>query len=232
MKPIVAISADLEAEPVPRAQLKLAYVDAVRRAGGIPVVLPASSADELDELLARVDAVVLSGGDDVDVRALGRELHPAAEPMHPRRQEAELALARAVLERRLPALGICLGMQVVALAAGGELHQHLPDAGYAGLLDHRADHEVELAPGTRLAEILGTPRPRVVSHHHQAVASVPAAFRQAARAADGVVEAFEATDGRFLVCVQWHPERSPDAPETARLFRAVVDAARPRARPR
>jgi putative glutamine amidotransferase len=195
----------------------------------VPVVLPASEPGELDTLLARVDAVVLSGGDDVDVRALGRELHPAAEPMHPRRQAAELALARAVLERRVPALGICLGMQVLALAAGGELHQHLPDAGFSGLLDHRADHEVEVAPGTRLAAILAAPRPRVVSHHHQAVARIPAAFRESARASDGVVEAFEATDGRFLLCVQWHPERSPDAPETGRLFRAVVEAARERA---
>jgi putative glutamine amidotransferase len=226
MRPVIAISGDVGDGDAPRVRLKLSYADAVRRAGGLPLVVPPLDEDEARELVGRVDAVVLSGGDDLDLRELGLDLHPACETMHPRRQAGELALARAVLERRVPALGICLGMQVLAVAAGGTLHQHLPDAGFAGLLDHRADHEVELAPGSRLAGLLRSTRPRVVSHHHQAVAELPAGWRASARSTDGVLEAFEATDARFLVGVQWHPERSGDAPETGRLFMALIDAAR------
>jgi putative glutamine amidotransferase len=226
VQPIIGVSGDIKLDPAPVVRVKLAYLDAVRRAGGIPMILPAAPRGEIERLLERVDGVLLTGGDDIDVRERGRDLHPSAELMDPRRQAAEMALAQAVLERRTPALGVCLGMQVLAYAAGGELHQHLPDAGYRNLLDHRVPHAVEVMPGSRLASILANPRPEVVSHHHQAVARSPASLRQVARASDGVIEALEATDGRFLVAVQWHPERSPDAPESQRLFRALVDAAR------
>src|SRR5688572_1324104 len=228
MRPVIAISGDVGETDVPRVRLKLSYVDAVRRAGGLPLVLPPLGPGEIGELLERVDAVVLSGGDDLDLRELGVELHPAAETMHPRRQEGELALARAVLASDVPVLGICLGMQVLSVAAGGELHQHLPDAGFASLLDHRAEHEVAIEPGSRLSSVLRSPRPKVVSHHHQAVAKLPAGWRVSARASDGVLEAFESIDERFLLGVQWHPERSPEAPETERLFGALIDAARRR----
>lgn len=229
MKPVIAISGDLKSTPPEVVRIKLPYLEAIRRAGGVPVVLPAASREELAVLLERVDGVVLSGGDDIDLRARGVELHPRAEPMDPRRQAAELALAAYVLERRIPTLGVCLGMQILTVAAGGGMHQHLPDAGFEGLLDHRAEHEVEIMAGSRLAAILGNLRPRVVSHHHQAVVRIPTPFRQVARASDGVIEGFEAVDDRFLLGVQWHPERSPEAPETERLFRALVEAAARRA---
>lgn len=227
MKPLIAISGDVESEPELVARIKLSYVEAVSRAGGIPLMVPPGDAGDVPALLERVDGVVLSGGDDIDPRARGVALHPLAEPMHPRRQAFELALARGVIDRRVPALGICLGMQTLSYAAGGTLHQHLPDAGYADLVDHRGMHEVSIEPGSRLAAILGAHSGRVVSHHHQGVASVPAPFRVTARAPDGVLEAMEAPGERFLVAVQWHPERSPEAEATARLFRALVEAARP-----
>ncbi len=225
MRPIIGISGDLKSDPVAHVRLKLGYVDAVRRAGGIPVILPPLTPGDELELLRRVDGIVLSGGDDIDPRPLGGELHEQASPMHPRRQEGELALALAVLAHRVPTLGVCLGMQVLTVAAGGALHQHLPDAGYPNLLDHRAEHEVELMPGSRLQQIVGATRLRIVSHHHQGVARVPALLREVARSDDGVIEGLEAVDGRFLVAVQWHPERSPEAPDTERLFRALVEAA-------
>jgi putative glutamine amidotransferase len=227
VRPVIGIGGDVKREPVEVVRIKLAYLEAIRAAGGVPVVLPAVSEDELAVLLERVDGLLMSGGDDVDVRAFGRELHPKADLMHPRRQEAEFALARAALAGRKPTLGVCLGMQVLAIAAGGELHQHLPDAGVAGLIEHRGEHEVEILAGSRLGQILGTTRARVVSHHHQAVAKVPASFRLVARAPDGVIEGIEAQNGRFLVGVQWHPERSLESPETQRLFRAFVEACRP-----
>lgn len=226
MKPVIGISGDVKGEPEPLVRIKLSYLDALRRAGAIPVVFAAGEPDEVPALLERVDGVVLSGGDDIDVRAFGLALHEKSELMHARRQAFEYALARALLERDIPTLGICLGMQMLGFAAGAELHQHLPDAGYAGLLEHRGLHEVEIERDSKLAAILGTARASVVSSHHQALARVPEPFRRAASSADGVIEAIEAPGKRFLVAVQWHPERSPDAADTERLFRALVDAAR------
>lgn len=226
VQPVIGISGDIKTDGVEVVRLKLTYVEAVRRAGGIPLILPAAPAHELAPLLERIDAVILTGGDDIDLRARGIPLHPRAEVMDARRQQAEFALASAVHQCDLPALGICLGMQVLATVAGGTMHQHLPDAGYPSLLEHRGVHDVEIMPGSKLAHALGELRPSVVSHHHQAVERVPRGLRQVARAADGVIEGIESIDGRFLLGVQWHPERSPEAPATQRLFRALVEAAR------
>lgn len=224
--PVIAIGGDLKATPVEVVRIKLAYVEAVRRAGGVPLVLPCLDEAELAVALERVDGFILSGGDDVDPRERGLELHPTAEVMDPRRQRAEVALANAAVQRNLPVLGICLGMQMLCYAQGGELFQHLPDSRVEGLLDHRAPHAVELMPGSRLAAMLGTQLPHVVSHHHQGVRRIPPGFRQVGRASDGVVEAIESVDGRWLYGVQWHPERSPETADSQALFRQLVDAAR------
>jgi putative glutamine amidotransferase len=227
-KPVIGINADMKAGPPPVTQLKQQYIDAIARAGGIPVLLPPGSPGDLPLLLERLDGVILSGGGDIDVSPL--PLHPRAELMEKRRQAFDLALARMLLGRSVPTLGICLGMQELAFAAGGSLHQHLPDAGYAELLDHGVEgdalHEVAVDRDSRLASIIGGDRARVVSHHHQAVQSVPAPFRQTARSPDGVIEAFELPGERFFLAVQWHPERSPEDAATEKLFRAFVDAAR------
>jgi len=225
MKPIIGINGDVKTEPSPSINVKLAYVDAVRRAGGIPLVLPAGEPGDAAALLDRVDAMVLTGGGDIDTRP-GMPLHPSVDLMDPRRQAFDMELVRILLGRPKPALGICLGMQMMAYAAGAPLLQHLPDAGLTALLDHRAAHDVEIERDSRLGAIMGVNRATVVSHHHQGIADVPSGFRVAATAPDGVVEAFEAPDGMFFIGVQWHPERDLDAPETARLFRALVEAAR------
>lgn len=232
MKPVIGVNGDLRREPEAIVRLKLSYVDAIRRAGGVPVVLPPQEPEDAAACLARVDGVVLTGGADIDVRESGVPLHASAELLEPRRQAFDLALAKAILDRPVPALGICLGMQMLCYAAGAPLHQHLPDAGLEGLLDHRAAHDVAIEPGSRLREALGAERATVVSHHHQAVARVPAPFRGVALSSDGVIEAVEAADRRFLVGVQWHPERSLDAPESRALFEAFVAAARENARSR
>jgi putative glutamine amidotransferase len=230
MKPVIGINGDVKADPEPAIRIKLNYVDAVRRAGGIPVVLPAAAPEDAAALLERIDGIVLTGGGDLDVRGTGTELHASVELMEPRRQAFDLALARALRERTLreramPALGICLGMQELAFADGAPLHQHLPDAGIAGLLDHRAEHDVAIVPGSRLEKILGVRSARVVSHHHQGVTRAPGGMRVVATAPDGVIEAFEDPDAEFFIGVQWHPERAPQAQETQRLFAALVAAA-------
>lgn len=225
MQPVIGINADVRADPEPLVRLKLSYIDAVRRAGGVPVVLPAGAPGETAAMLERVDALILTGGGDIDTRTFGVPLHREAELMDERRQRSDFALARMALDGSLPVLGICLGMQELAVAAGGTLHQHLPDAGYAELLDHRWLHAIRVEPSSRLGAVVESENFDVVSHHHQAVARVPAPFRTVATAPDGVIEAMELPGERFFVCVQWHPERSPDAVQTQALFRALVEAA-------
>jgi putative glutamine amidotransferase len=225
MKPLIAINGDVKSDPEPAIRIKLNYVDAVRRAGGIPVVLPAAAPEDAAVLLGRIDGLVLTGGGDIDTRAGGVPLHSSVELMDPRRQGFDLALARGVLERPMPTLGICLGMQMLAFAEGAPLHQHLPDAGIVGVLDHRATHDVEIDPASRLGAILGIRRARVVSHHHQGVARAPERWRVAATAPDGVIEAIEDPAEAFFIGVQWHPERAPESAETQHLFRALVEAA-------
>lgn len=225
MRPIVGINGDVKTDPELAIHVKFHYVEAVRRAGGIPLVLPAADPEHAAALLERVDAVVLTGGGDIDTRPRA-PLHPSVELMDPRRQAYDFALVELLLARPKPTLGICLGMQELAYAAGAELVQHLPDSGGTRPLDHRAPHDVEITADSRLGRALGVRRARIVSHHHQGIRRAPARFREVAWAPDGVLEAIEAPGERFLVGVQWHPERAPDAPETERLFRALIDAAR------
>ncbi|MBI3819365.1 MAG: gamma-glutamyl-gamma-aminobutyrate hydrolase family protein [Planctomycetes bacterium] len=226
MKPVIGINGDVKCDPELAVRLKCNYIDAVRRAGGVPIVLPAGSPEDVPYLLDRVDAVILTGGGDIDVRSLGIDLHPTVELMNPRRQQFDWTLTQAVLERPMPALGICLGMQMMAVVAGGKLHQHLPEAGIKKGLNHRENHDVELSVNSRLHSILGRKKINVVSHHHQGIAAPPELFSACAYAPDGVLEAFEATGDRFVVGVQWHPERDPDSEQTLAIFRALVDAAR------
>ncbi len=229
-KPLIGITGDLRSDPEPMIRVKRNYVESVRRAGGVPVILPPGDPEDVPAMLAAVDGVVMTGGGDIDVRARGETLHAEASLMHADRQRFEMAVARALLARVRPGLGICLGMQVLGVAAGAPFHQHLPDAGYEGLLDHRAAHVVGVEPEARLAEIVGTDPFRVVSHHHQGLGAVPPPFRRAARSPDGVLEAMELPGDVFLMAVQWHPERDPDAPASRALFRALVAAAAGRKR--
>lgn len=225
MKPVIGINGDVKTDPELSIRVKFNYIDAVRRAGGVPLVLPATSPEDLPYLLKRVDALILTGGGDIDVRPLGTQLHPSVQLMHPRRQDFDWALSRAVLGGAIPTLGICLGMQMLAVVGGGKIIQHLPDAGYENMLDHRGWHDVNITNGSRLAAIVGNVKLNVVSHHHQGIERVPEGFRVVATAPDGVMEAFEATDGRFILGLQWHPERDPQAPETQHIFRALVETA-------
>lgn len=225
MRPIVGINGDVKTDPGLAIHVKFHYVEAVRRAGGIPLVLPAADPEHAAAVLERVDAVVLTGGGDIDTRPRA-PLHPSVELMDPRRQAFDMALVELLLARPMPTLGICLGMQQLAYGAGAELIQHLPDAQIPGLLDHRAPHEVEIEEDSHLGRILGVRHARIVSHHHQAIRRAPARFRAVAFAPDGVLEGIEAPGERFLIGVQWHPERAPDAPETERLFRALIESAR------
>jgi len=204
------------------------YADRVSAAGGIPVLLP--PVPDIEEALDRLDAVVLSGGGDIDPARYGAP--PAAETRSVRaeRDTAELALFDAALARRLPVLGICRGMQVINVARGGSLHQHLPAVvghdGHAPLPGAFGSHPVRITPGSRLGGILDGDEADVPTHHHQAVDRLGSGLTATAWTADGIIEAFELDAGEspFVLAIQWHPEAGDDPS----LFRALVAAARDR----
>ena len=209
---------------LPAALIPLDYVDAVERAGGRPVLIPPSE-EGVDETLAALDGIVFSGGADVDPVLYGAEAHAETDEPQKRRDAAELALLQAALERDLPTLAVCRGVQLLNVARGGDLVQHLPEK--VGHEQHRqvpgtfAEHPVEVQTGSRLQAIVG-PDPRVTSHHHQALGTVGDGLVETAWAEDGTVEAVEDPDKRFLLGVQWHPE----AGEDRGLIEALVEEAR------
>lgn len=211
--PLIGITGDVAGE---RIALRSTYVDAVVRAGGTPIVL-APFDGPVDGAIARLDGVVLTGGDDPDMSAWGVGTHPKARRMDPRRQRFELALL-AALEARpdLPLLGICLGMQLLALHAGGALDQHLPDT-----LSTAADHW-----GDRLHRVDGPLGAGLVTSHHRQAVSDPGRLRVVARASDGVIEAVSDPCRAFGLGVQWHPERTSATDLGQSLFDRLVDAAR------
>jgi putative glutamine amidotransferase len=211
--------------------LGMKYLRAIERAGGIPVVVPPLGLDAMWPLLAGVAGVCLSGGPDIDPVAYGERRHELTGPSWDALDRSELALARAADERRLPVLAICRGLQVLNVARGGTLHQHLPDVAGDRITHrqtepaHRPTHWVTLAEGGRLRAILRSPRKMVNSFHHQAIAALGDRLVPAARAADGTIEAIEAADREFVVGVQWHAECLVERPEHAALFDAFVHAA-------
>jgi putative glutamine amidotransferase len=200
------------------------YVRAVERAGGRPLLVP-PAADGVDETLDALDGLILSGGSDLDPELYGQDAHPETTGVVLERDRAELALLEAALERDLPVLAICRGSQVLNVALGGDLVQHLPEV--VGDEKHKhtpgsfADHDVEVEKDTRLVEIVGDHAP-VKSHHHQGFGRIGEGLRVAARAEDGTVEAVEDPSRRFALGVLWHPE----AGEDAALFEALVAEAR------
>jgi putative glutamine amidotransferase len=216
---------DLQAVLVPRS-----YVDAIHRAGGIAVVVPPvhEGEESIGELLDRLDGVILIGGADIDPAAYGAERHPETVGFVPERDEFELAITRAAFERDMPYLGVCRGMQVMNIAAGGTLRQHLPDD--VGHGDHRrslgsfddADHDVRLEPGSLAARAAGEEQHATKSHHHQGVDRVGDGLEVTGWSTlDELPEALEARDRRWFLGVQWHPE----ADETSELIAALVHEA-------
>jgi putative glutamine amidotransferase len=211
------------------------YVESVKRAGGEPVVLDA--AGDPASALDRIDALLLTGGLDVDPALYGEAPHPATE-IDAERDRFEIPLSRDAVARDLPVFAICRGVQVLNVAEGGTLVQDIPSAMTAGLphsidipKDHAA-HEVRVTPGTRLAASLGAATPQetcaVNSRHHQAVGRVAPSFVVSAVSPDGVIEAIERPASAFCVGVQWHPENFWRTGEFGPLFAAFVDAARRR----
>jgi len=196
------------------------YVDAVERAGGRALLVPPSS-EGIEETLDAVDGLIFSGGSDLDPGTYEQEAHPETVGVVPERDDAELALLSAALERDLPVLAICRGSQILNVALGGDLVQHLPEV--VGDEKHKhtpgvfADHDIEVVPETRIGRLLGDRAP-VKSHHHQGFGRLGEGLVEAARADDGTLEAVEDPSRRFTLGVLWHPE----AGEDLKLFEELV----------
>lgn len=237
-RPIIGISVDVAEVGAGgpnkrlRAECSLAYADAVTRAGGLPIYLPPIAEDAAAHA-ELADGFVLTGGNDPRMEPFGGVTHPEATPMHERRQAYEIALLRELGKRRPPTLGVCLGMQMMALTSGGMLEQHLPDRLGPNAGRHRREgssglgtHEISL--DETAARAIGLPaavRGEACSHHHQAVATVGPGMEILARDADGTVEAIRRAGEKFWVGVQWHPERTNDPVLGQGVFDALVRAA-------
>jgi putative glutamine amidotransferase len=230
IRPLIGITA--YAEPsvrwgvwdVPAAVIPLAYVERIQAAGGRAVIVPPSE-EGIEETLDALDGILFSGGSDIDPAEYGHDAHPETTNVRPDRDRGELALLRAALDRDVPVLAVCRGSQVLNVARGGDLVQHLPEV--VGDEKHKhtpgvfADHDVDVRPDTRLGALLGDRAP-VKSHHHQGFGRVGDGLVEAAWAEDGTLEALELPEKRFAVGVLWHPEEGEDGA----LFDALVEEAR------
>jgi putative glutamine amidotransferase len=206
------------------ALIPLSYVRAVEHAGGRALIVPPSN-DSFEETLGVLDGLILSGGGDLDPGLYGADAHPETDMPRPERDQAELRLLEGALERDMPVLAVCRGSQLLNVARGGDLVQHLPDD--LGHERHKhvpgqfSDHGVRLDPESRVGTLLGEHAP-VKSHHHQGYGRIGDGLRETGWADDGTVEALEDPGKRFAVGVLWHPEEGEDFA----LFRALVDEAR------
>ena len=225
-KPLIGITTYVEPASWGHWQLEAAlvpydYVRAVERAGGRAVLVPPDD-DGSEELLDALDGLIFSGGNDLAPESYGAEADPTTTGTNPARDSGELALLTAALERDLPVLAICRGAEVLNVARGGDLVQHLPDVvgheGHRAVVGEFSEHTVRVDPASRIESAPGA----VKSHHHQGLGRLGDGLREIAWADDGVVEAVEDPEKPFLVGVLWHPE----AGEDQRLFEQLVAAAR------
>lgn len=235
-RPVIGICTALEraqwsAWDQDAALLSYAYITAIQRAGALALMIAPDPylVDDPDDVLDRIDALILAGGADIDPSAYGAEPQPETKGTVPERDRVELALTRRVMERDIPVLGICRGMQLINVAQGGTLHQHLADV--VGHNEHRrtlgsfeeADHDVRLEPGSLAARAAGEEVHVTKSHHHQGVDELGEGLVVTGVATlDGLPEAIEMPGRRFVLGVQWHPE----ADEQSRVIAALVEQAR------
>ena len=242
MRPLIGVTArEFEGGPLPRLGTFRPYLEAILDAGGVPVVLPLSAegSDWVDDLLRRIDGLVLTGGEDISPARYGAAPHEKLGKIAPMRDAVELALFHGAREQQIPILGICRGLQLVNVGCGGSLYQDLPSECPGAALHARGEtgwsdpvHTVAVVPDSLLHRTVGVGAFSINSLHHQAVRELGRELRISGRCgADGSVEAVEGTSGGWLLAVQWHPEVlwSEEGGEPHRaIFRRFVEAAKGR----
>lgn len=227
MKPLIGITVDAKFDAEDsrtngKLTLNWNYAQVIADAGGIPILIPPQA--DPAEMACLIDGWLIPGGNDIDSKHWGEELHPAAEVIEPQRFDLERALYSQV-PPDMPVLGICYGCQFINVAQGGSLTQHLPDVtGHA--LDQKGNMQTyDLATDSQAAQVLGTAKATGESWHHQAVARVGTGLSVVGRNEDGTIEALESCEKPWMIGVQWHPERTPDAADSQSLFKNFVEAA-------
>jgi putative glutamine amidotransferase len=232
-RPVIGITTDHN-DRLTQYALPYSYATSVEKAGGLPLMLPYKIDHALiPQLVEQFDGFVFSGGADLDPAAWGESRHPQAEPLDPNREKFELALMAEVEKRRLPALGICLGCQLMNVYRGGTLVQFLPDTLPKNSLEHRrfgADwskrHAIDLVGDSIIAKSLGKTEVIANSSHKQAVKTLGKNLRIIATAPDGVIEGIEDPTFPLWTGVQWHPERMHDEEDHLALFKLLVEKAK------
>lgn len=234
-QPLIGITGSLidSSAGVPVCQLGQAYVTAVQRAGGIPMVIPIGVEETaLASLLSRLDGVLLSGGGDIDPLLFNGTPHPKVYGISPERDAMEIMFVKIALQMEKPLLAICRGIQVLNVALGGELYTHIQDQVEHSLKHDwfptfprdKLAHTVSLKCESQLDQIYGADEIRVNSLHHQGISRVGEGLIATAFAPDGLVEGLEVKGASFALGVQWHPECLPDDPGSQNLFRTFIQA--------
>ncbi|GMW01058.1 MAG: gamma-glutamyl-gamma-aminobutyrate hydrolase [Candidatus Hydrogenedentota bacterium] len=223
MRPLIGITSDtveatLEGRAWNSQNLLAQYTSGIIIAGGLPVILPLAQPGLAEETARRLDGIILSGGvADIPPETYGCERHPMTIPMTTIRFESEALWLKAALQLNLPTLGICLGMQMMQVIAGGILIQDIPSERPGSLLhtaaSRRQPHAVRIVPGTQLAALAPDSVVTVYSAHHQAIPDPVNPFIPSGYTEDGILEAMEDPTRGFVIGVQWHPERNPDQPD-------------------
>jgi putative glutamine amidotransferase len=231
MKPVIGITTDVGEDE--KNVLKNTYVQAVIRAGGLPMIIPVGIEEDVDQLVAMLDGLLLSGGNDINPMLFNEEPHEYLGEVSPSRDSSELELASRMLKTGKPILGICRGLQVLNVAVGGTLYQDLHKQNDGPILQHlqkapntHSSHYVQVEKGSLLESMAGSERIQVNSYHHQSLKDVPPVFKVTGVASDGIIEAIESTDKQFVFGVQWHPESLSVTGDTVslRIFERFISA--------
>jgi putative glutamine amidotransferase len=228
-RPLIGITVDSHDDGI-KYESPMAYAAAVQKAGGLPLLIPYGlDLSLIPELVDRLEGILFSGGHDLDPQLYKQAWHPKAQRIDPARQRFELALLAEVERRRLPALGVCLGSQLMNVYRGGSLHQFLPDVPREQSIEHRKEaqrHPVKVDEQSALGRAIGKSEISVNTHHKQSADRLGRGLKVIATAPDGVIEGFEDPSFPLFAAVQWHPERLADEPEHLAPFKLLVETAR------
>ncbi len=231
-RPVIGVTTDSNNDDT-RYMSTMTYVAAVEKAGGLPLLLPYAVNHELiPQYVDLLDGILFTGGDDMNPAKYGEEWHPKVSRMHERREEFEFALIAEVERRRMPALGVCFGSQLMNVYRGGSLYQFLPECAREGPLEHRrlpdcepGRHPIKLDADSQLGRAIGKREVSVNTYHKQAVCKIGRGLKIIATAPDGVIEAFEDPTFPLFAAVQWHPERLTEEKEHLAPFELLVKKA-------